>query len=107
MRLFSLPAFRLPEASTEVQSFRWYLGQLALLLVASSVLVFVEMPTEPAWGKWLRDTQESAQSACTPTVQQIITIHDGLNVTNIVLGILAPIVVFFIREIGAASSTTA
>jgi hypothetical protein len=101
-RTLSPPALRFPEASTDVQSLGWYLSQLALLLVASCVLVFVEAPTEPAWSAWLQQAQERVQPGCGAALQDIILWHNRLNVASILLGVIVPVVVVVLRELRAA-----
>src|SRR5262249_36832169 len=101
-RVFSLPAVLFPGASDEVQPLGWYLSQLTLLLVTSCVLVFVEAPTEPAWGVWLKQAQERVQPECVATLQDIVLWHNRLNVVSILLGIIVPVVVVVRRELRAA-----
>jgi hypothetical protein len=89
----------LPGASTNLQSPRWYLSQLALLWVASSVLVFVEYPTEPAWSDWLQQARQSAEPACASAVASILEMHNRLNIVSILLGVITPIALFLFREV--------
>jgi hypothetical protein len=101
-RLLSLPVFRFPEASTKVQTRRWYLSQLALLYLGSGVFLFIELPTERAWGRWMQQVHQEALPACAAPVEAITTPHYLLTFASIFLGVTAPLAVFAYRHMRAA-----
>jgi hypothetical protein len=74
-------------------------SQLALLYLCSSVLLFIEAPTEAAWAGWLQQARQGVTPACASAVEAIITMHNRLNVASILLGVIVPVIVFAIREL--------
>jgi hypothetical protein len=98
-RLLTLPAFRFPEASTNLQTRWWYLSQLALLYLGSGALLFIEIPTDHSWQHWMQQVHQEALPVCATTMEAIT---DIVTFASIFLTVCVPLAVFAYRHMRAA-----